>query len=258
MVGWMTRNADEKVMATPMAAESELAGVPVRGRANGALRSRRVKSEITQMKLRRATARLLEQKSLRDLKVSDITSLASVSPSTFYIYFADVDEAVLAVLDDVYKLLPDFAGMVARFSRETLRADIRAYVKAYLTFSDEHYAVLRLRNLAADEGDSRFRKSRSFALRPMLEALGQKIEELRGADAEEAAVPARALALVMIGSMERLAAIIRLRPPGRDVVRGRLVDAAVQLFCDGMQTPRPFLVQVKSLEPDKKVLSSKG
>ena len=233
----MTReSAERKPVAAAVAADAT--GVPVRGRPNGASRSRRAKSEVTHEKLRRATARLLEQKPLRELKVSDITNLASVSPSTFYIYFADVNEAVLAVLNEVYKTLPDFPGMILAFQAETLKADVRSYVKAYLTFWDDHYAVLRMRNLAADEGDKRFRESRATALSPMVAALATKIEQFRGAVLGEDEVPAGALSLVLIGALERLAAIIRLRPPGRDLTRGRLVEAAVLMYCDMIQ-PRP-------------------
>ncbi len=220
--------------ATARVPEAER-GVPVRGRPNGASRSRRMKSEVTHEKLRRATARLLEQKPLRELKVSDITNLASVSPSTFYIYFADVNEAVLAVLDEAYRTLPDFAAMTANFGRDTLKADVRAYVRAYLAYWDDHYAVLRVRNLAADEGDKRFRESRHKALGPGVEAMAKKIDEMRGASLREADVPAMALALVLNGSLERLASVIRFRPRGTDLTRGRLVDAATLMFCDALQ-----------------------
>jgi len=212
-------------------------GVPVRGRPNGASRSRRMKSELTHEKLRRATALLLEQKPLRELKVADITGLAAVSPSTFYIYFADVSEAVLAVLAEVYKDLPDFPGMIRGFARETLKEDVQAYVRSYLTFWDDHYAVLRLRNLAAEEGDVRFRASRDSAFQPMAAALAEKIAVFRGEELGEDDVPALAAAVVAIGALERLTAVIRMKPKGKEVTRAKLLDAATLMFRD-MIEPR--------------------
>jgi len=44
----------------------------------------------------RATVELLEKRSLRDVSVSDIATLAGTSSSSFYIYFADVTAAALA------------------------------------------------------------------------------------------------------------------------------------------------------------------
>ena len=40
-----------------------------------------------------------------------------------------------------------------------------------------------------------------------------------------------------IGSMERLAPIVHVRPPGRDLTRRRLVDAAVLMICETL-SPR--------------------
>jgi AcrR family transcriptional regulator len=201
--------------------------VPVRGRSPGS-RSTRAKSAITQQRLRRATARLLAQKSLRELKVADITTLAAVAPATFYIYFADVYEAVLAVIEDAYREQPDFAAMIDSFDQRTLAADVRAYVKAYLAYWDDHYAVLRVRNLTADEGDPRFRAARARALGPALRAMSEKIAAFRGGSM--GAVRPMALATVLAGAMERLAPNVHVRQADRDMSRRKLVDAVVLLF----------------------------
>ena len=206
--------------------------VPVRGRSTGA-RSTRAKSAITQERLRRATARLLDQKPLRELKVTDITTLAAVAPATFYVYFADVNEAVLAVIEDAYQEQPDFVAMIDRFAERTLAADVRAFVKVYLEFWDEHYAVLRVRNLTADEGDPRFRAARARALGPALRALSAKITAFRGASLGD--VRPMALATVIAGTMERLAPNVHVRQVDRDMSRRRLVDAVVLLISEALR-----------------------
>jgi AcrR family transcriptional regulator len=54
------------------------------------------KGSETRARLMRATVELLEKRSLRDVSVSDIATLAGTSSSSFYIYFADVTAAALA------------------------------------------------------------------------------------------------------------------------------------------------------------------
>lgn len=98
-------------------------GVPVR-RANAA-RSKRAKSEITRSRLCAAAARLIEQKSLRMITVSELTTLAGVAPSTFYIYFADVDEVVLALLEEATAEMPDLGAYARGITLERLETSIR-------------------------------------------------------------------------------------------------------------------------------------
>lgn len=211
--------------------EAAAKGVPIRVRGTTG-RSSRLKSERTHDRLCRATARLLDSTSLRDLKVADIAALAGVSPATFYLYFADVNEAVLAVLDGLLRETPDLPGVIRRMDATNLRVQVRALVKAYLGFWNDHYAVLRTRNLRADEADHRFRESRAQMLRPTLFALSEKMTELRGAELRRARVPPLAMATVVMATLERLASVIHLGPPAKDLSKRHLMDAAVLNIVD--------------------------
>jgi AcrR family transcriptional regulator len=204
------------------------AGVPVR-RANAA-RSKRAKSEITRARLCNAASRLIEQKSLRLITVSELTALAGVAPSTFYIYFADVDGAVLALLEDAQAAMPDLAATTSAISPERPEPGVRTLLTQYLAFWDQNYALLRIRNLAADEGEARFRDARGKMLGPLLFALAEKIAEIRG-DELSKRTPALAIASVISGSMERLASFIRFRHASPDMSRKRLIEAQVFLIC---------------------------
>ncbi|MEQ3648809.1 TetR/AcrR family transcriptional regulator [Hyphomonas sp.] len=219
------------------AVERKVKSVPVRGRENRP-RSRREKSVLTRKRLCDATSRLLESRSLRAVTVSDITNMASVSPATFYIYFADVEEAVLAVLEDLKGQLPDFPSLVHAIDTAAPEPGVRAMVKAYLSFWDKHYAVLRIRNLAADEGEPRFREARATMLRPMMTALEEKFKSGNGPMLGSPESPVLAVVTVLMGMLERLAAVIRLRPPGRDITRGRLIDGTVMVISTIMMTKK--------------------
>jgi hypothetical protein len=77
----------------------------------------------------------------------------------------------------------------------------RHLVDGFLRFWDDHRAVLRTRNLAAQEGDQRFRDVRNQALQPLTEGLSRKVEQ---SGAPGLAPYAAAAALVAM--MERMAA----------------------------------------------------
>jgi AcrR family transcriptional regulator len=199
------------------------------------VRSKRTKSQVTYNNLCRATARLLDKKPLRAIKVADIAQMAAVAPSTFYIYFADVEEAVLAAIADIQAELPELETIIESITPITLEAGVKAFVKGYVGYWDPHFALLRTRNLAADEGEPRFKQARAIMVAPTLGALERKLVELRGAELAEAKVAPGAVAALIVGQMERLAAIVRNPPATPDLTRRRLIDAAVFTVCDVMR-----------------------
>lgn len=161
----------------------------------------------TRRRLLDATAELLETHGVRDLRVVDIARDVGTSPATFYQYFRDVEEAVLTLAEEVGE---DLAGV-----RELLeepwkgRAGLdaaRSLVERFVTYWDEHRAVLRTRNLAAQEGDPRFRDVRNRSLRPITEALARKIAESQRAGKVSTAITPYVAGAALVASMERLAA----------------------------------------------------
>jgi len=57
------------------------------------------RGQQTRTRLLEATAQMLERVGLRDLRVVDIARVVGTSPATFYQYFRDVEEAVLALAE---------------------------------------------------------------------------------------------------------------------------------------------------------------
>lgn len=156
----------------------------------------------TRRRLLDATARLLEDNGLRDLKVVDIARAVDLSPATFYQYFQDVEAAVLALSAAVGE---ETASVAAHLAEDWSGPDgldvVRRFVDEFITNWDEHRAVLRTRNLAAQEGDERFRVVRNEALRPLTEGIAAKVASR---DADGVAPYAAAAALVAM--LERMAA----------------------------------------------------
>jgi AcrR family transcriptional regulator len=159
----------------------------------------------TRRRLLAATEALLDERRVREVSVVEIARRAGTSPATFYQYFGDVEDATL-------ELAREAAARVHE-ALEPLREDwegarglaaARRLVEAFVRRWDDHHAVLLFTNVAAEQGDRRFRRVRIQAMHPLLEALAAKVREARGGRADGVHPVAAAAALASI--LERLAA----------------------------------------------------
>jgi AcrR family transcriptional regulator len=164
----------------------------------------------TRRRLLDATTALLETHGIRDLRVVDIAREVGSSPATFYQYFRDVEEAVLALtLEAGDELAPLVALLDPPWEAPGGLDNARALVDGFVDYWDRHRAVLRTRNLAAQEGDERFRDIRNRTLGDFMAALTAKIAGARDAGrvVEEMSPVAASAALVAL--IERMAAFHR-------------------------------------------------
>ena len=156
----------------------------------------------TRARLLDATARLLEDNGLRELRVVDIARAVDLSPATFYQYFADVEDAVLALSIAVGEETSSLAGLLAEdWNGAEGLGFARRLVEDFITNWDKHRCVLRTRNLAAQEGDDRFRSVRNESLRPLTEGIGAKVLER-----SDSGLSPYAAAAAMVSMLERMAA----------------------------------------------------
>jgi AcrR family transcriptional regulator len=175
--------------------------VAIDGRALGR------RGAATRSRLLAATTELLETHGVRDLRVVDIARRVGTSPATFYQYFRDVEDAVLALSIEVGEDLAPIEELLERpWAADGGLATARALVVAFLEYWDAHRAVLRTRNLAAQEGDPRFRAVRATALRPLREGLAAKVEEAQRAGQVSAELSPIAAAAALASMLERMAA----------------------------------------------------
>ena len=132
------------------------------------------RGQRTRSKLLEATAGLLETERYRDVKVVDIARAAGTSPATFYQYFADVEDAVRALAESMVDTeAPVLASLVADADWSGPDGIDAAYalVDGFLALWDRHRPLLRVIDLATDEGDARFRALRTRLLAAPSEAL---------------------------------------------------------------------------------------
>lgn len=140
--------------------------------ADGRVPGRR--GRATRQRLLECTSDMLATTSYRDVKVIDIARDAGTSPATFYQYFADVEAAILVLAEEMVHGA-HLAEIITEGSweGEDAAATALGLVDAFLVFWDEHRAVLRVMDLATDEGDGRFQKIRVGLLNGITRALAE-------------------------------------------------------------------------------------
>ncbi|HZN14336.1 MAG TPA: TetR family transcriptional regulator, partial [Acidimicrobiales bacterium] len=130
------------------------------------------RAQQTRRRLLDATHELLESRSIRDVRVVDIARAVGASPATFYQYFADVESAVLVLADEVADELDPIAALLDDPLRGRAGLDVaRQLVDSFVSYWDRYRAILRVRNLASEEGDARFREVRIRTLSRITERL---------------------------------------------------------------------------------------
>jgi AcrR family transcriptional regulator len=167
---------------------------------------------------------------VRDLRVVDIARSVGASPATFYQYFRDVEEAVLTRSEEVGAEVAPLAGLLGEPWGPPGGLDAaRRLVEGFLEHWDRHRAVLRTRNLAAQEGDQRFRDVRNQALQPFLAGFVAQVTTAQAAGRVARELSPVATSAALVALIERMAAFhLDLEPMG--VARDELVETTARII----------------------------
>src|SRR4051812_687459 len=161
----------------------------------------------TRRRLLDATAHLLEHHGIRDLRVVDIARAVGTSPATFYQYFRDVEDAVLDLASDVGDEVRPLIALFDRRWDDGAGLDAaRALVEGFVEFWDRHRAVLRTRNLAAQEGDARFREVRNRTLGQFTGRVAELVAVSQRDGRVVAEISPAAAGAALVALIERMAA----------------------------------------------------
>jgi AcrR family transcriptional regulator len=153
-----------------------------------------------------ATRELLETNPIRDLRVVDIARTVGTSPATFYQYFADVESAVLVLAEEVADELDPIAHLLDEpWQGKTGLDAARQLVDSFVAYWDRHRGVLRVRNLASEEGDERFRQVRIRALSQITDRLRDQIARARDGGRVAKEIEPYAAAAGLVAMLERMA-----------------------------------------------------
>lgn len=183
-------------------------GEPVPGvvsNAEGQLLGR--KGRETRQRLMAAARDLLAACSPVDLTAVAVARHAGMASATFYLYFRDVADLLLATGESAT------IEMVAAFNQSTLfndrsriGEDSTDFIEMLRHWWDRHGVILQYRAMEADRGEERFRLQREWWASTVLDRLFLLFREAACARDD---VDAYADALVVFASVERLAAAVQ-------------------------------------------------
>ena len=126
----------------------------------------------TRRRLLDVTASLLAERGALDLKVIDVAREVGASPATFYQYFADVEDAILALATELATSVRPISSMLELDWSGVDGLDrAREFVAAYTRFWDDNGPVPRILMLRADDRDDRFRAVRREYSEPFMAAM---------------------------------------------------------------------------------------
>ena len=132
----------------------------------------------TRVRILDATLSLLDEKSMRDLRVIDIARRIGSSPATFYQYFKDVEDVVLELASRFNDGVPAMLQVIDGdwTGREGYERG-RRLAQLCLQYWGPYASIMRVRNNAAEEGDENFMAVRLQTLLPIVTALSDIIRK---------------------------------------------------------------------------------
>ena len=125
---------------------------------------------------------MLRASNYRDLKVVDIARGAGTSPATFYQYFPEVESAILVLAEEMAHEGAVLTAIVrdGQWRGRAAYPTAEALVDGFFDFWESHRSVMRVVDLATEEGDQRFRNIRTRLLNEVVVALAEVIGRNRG------------------------------------------------------------------------------
>jgi AcrR family transcriptional regulator len=151
---------------------------------------RGAKGERTRRRILDALLRLMAQKPLFEISVTDVTKAAGIAQPHFYAYFTSLDDAVLAAAREIsgdelkVHLEPDWLG-------EAGLAHARALVEASIAFWRRHKEILTIVGVLADRMHGPFPAVRADQMRGVFGAVEDKIRRAQAAGQVSEAISPR-------------------------------------------------------------------
>lgn len=154
------------------------APVPVLNERNQVGQKLGRKGLLTRERILAATRELLAAEPPQPLTLSAVARAAGLGMTSLYVYFKDLGELVLALLEPVMASSEDaYVRLVRqRWNDETLAECTQTFVFAFHGFWREHSRLLHLRNAMADQRDERMTEQRIAMARGVINLLGQQMD----------------------------------------------------------------------------------
>lgn len=136
------------------------------------------KGLLTRERILAATRELLAAEPPQPLTLSAVARAAGLGMTSLYVYFKDLGELVLALLEPVMASAEDaYVRLVRqRWDDGTLGEATQTFVFAFHGFWREHSRLLHLRNAMADQRDQRMTEQRIAMARGVINLLGRQMD----------------------------------------------------------------------------------
>jgi AcrR family transcriptional regulator len=164
------------------------------------------KGRGTRERILAAADRLLAGPGESTVSLSAVAREASLAMTTLYLYFGDLTELLLAVLEPIMASARGSYGdhLAERWPDAELATHCDRFVRAYHGFWERHTRILHLRNMLADGRDERMVTHRIAVSRPIIELL---LEQMRAAGSGRTYADVRDMASVLMTGIERVVTI---------------------------------------------------
>ena len=135
------------------------------------------KGRVTRERIIAAARSLLDDPDAKPLSLSAVAREAGLGMSSLYLYFKDMTELILAVLEPVVESSEEtYVSLIREFwPDEELVERSQAFVHAFHGFWAEHSRLLHLRNAMADRHDPHMIENRIELARPVIRLLAQQM-----------------------------------------------------------------------------------
>jgi AcrR family transcriptional regulator len=192
------------------------------------------RAQKTRQRFLDATAKLLSERSILDISVTEIARQVDSASSLFYHYFKSVEDAALELAREASAEVPGMVALIdGSWDGEQGLQRAAALAAAYLEHWDRNHGVLLLRNQAADRGDKVFLKIRRQALEPLIDKLADLITLSQEQGRVPADMHAYLAASALVSILEKLSAYAQtlryFNAEREDVVRtcARMISTTV-------------------------------
>ena len=128
------------------------------------------KGRITRERILASTLELLQENTDAPISLSAVARKASLGMTSLYLYFSDLTELLLAVLEPLREEAESTFVEIVRdyWPDDRLEECCRAYIEAYYAFWTKHSRILHLRNNMSDQYDERMTDARVRGAQPAI------------------------------------------------------------------------------------------
>jgi AcrR family transcriptional regulator len=136
------------------------------------------RAQKTRQRFLDATAKLLGERSILEISVTEIAREVDSASSLFYHYFKSVEDAARELARVASAEVPDMTALIdGSWEGDEGLQRAEKLSAAYLEHWERNHGVLLLRNQAADRGDKSFLNIRKQALEPLILKLADLIKQ---------------------------------------------------------------------------------